>query len=101
MQLEQHHHHSQAPADSNQLVAALLQQMLVETLKGRPSMPMAALCKRLGVRMSTLQRQLTALADYELVESQCDAGGRWTTNLTEQGRELAHELLPQHSAQAA
>jgi len=77
------------PEDSTQpIVSLLLEQMLLETLKGRAVIPMAALCKRLGVRMSTLQRQLSALESYELVEVRCDESGRWTTVLTPQGMEF-------------
>lgn len=77
------------------LISRLLEQMQVETLQGRQSMPMAALCKRLDIRMSTLQRHLTALAEYDLVQVHCDDAGRWTTALTQQGIDLFE------SAQAA
>jgi|GEM_PF-1907955 len=80
---------------AHSMVSLLLEQMLLETLKGRAVIPMAALCKRLGVRMSTLQRQLSALESYELVEVHCDESGRWTTTLTPQGMEFCQ------SAQAA
>jgi len=72
----------QSPAN---IIPMLLEQMLLETLKGRNVMPMAALCKRLGVRMSTLQRHLTLLESYQLVTMNCDDAGRWTTTLTTEG----------------
>jgi DNA-binding MarR family transcriptional regulator len=68
------------------LIPALLEQMHIESNKGRKVVPLAALCKRLGVRMSTVQRHLTALADHELVEVDCDEAGRWTTTLTTHGK---------------
>jgi DNA-binding IclR family transcriptional regulator len=69
------------------LISALLEQMQAETLKGRSIIPMAALCKRLDIRMSTLQRHLTALAEYGIVEVHCDDTGRWTALLTPAGLE--------------
>ena len=71
--------------DANMLISFLLEQMLLETLKGRASIPMAALCKRLGVRMSTLQRHLTLLESHDLVTVHCDDAGRWTTALSDTG----------------
>ena len=80
--------------DTNMLISLLLEQMLLETLKGRASIPMAALCKRLGLRMSTLQRHLTLLESHDLVTVHCDDAGRWTTTLTAQGQTIAISLSP-------
>jgi len=71
-----------------ELISLLLEQMQSETLSGRAVIPMAALCKRLDIRMSTLQRHLTALAEYGIVEVHCDAAGRWTTILTPAGMDF-------------
>jgi len=70
------------------LVTMLLAQLQSETAKGRSIIPMAALCKRLDIRMSTLQRQLTALEEYGIVQINCDDAGRWTTMLTPAGIEF-------------
>jgi DNA-binding IclR family transcriptional regulator len=70
----------------------LLADMLAETQRGRKTIPMAALCKRLGVRMSTLQRHLTSLAEHDMVTVHCDDGGRWTTELTPYGMGLFDQL---------
>ena len=74
------------------IMPMLLAEIYTETMQGRHKMPMAALCKRLGLRMSTLQRHLTALAEHELVEVHCDESGRWTTKLTDSGIEIFTEL---------
>jgi len=75
----------QSQQSPSNIIPMLLEQMLLETLKGRNVIPMAALCKRLGVRMSTLQRHLTLLESYQLVTMHCDDAGRWTTTLTTEG----------------
>lgn len=67
------------------IMSRLLDELNAETRIGRPVIPMAALCKRLDIRMSTLQRHLTALAEYDLVEVHCAEAGRWTTLLTPAG----------------
>ena len=74
--------------DRTHFLESLLHEIWMETRKGRVDIPMAALCKRLGVRMSTLQRHLTGLADYQLVETACDETGRWTVRLAVAGYHL-------------
>ncbi len=69
-------------------IPQLLQEMQLETSKGRAVIPMAALCKRLNVRMSTLQRYLTMLESHGLVTVHCDEAGRWTTQLVLSAFEL-------------
>ncbi len=78
------------------LLPQLLHHMHNETDKGRAHIPMAALCKRLDLRMSTLQRHLTALERHEIVTTHCDPAGRWTTTLTPTGAAFYQSL---HSAE--
>ncbi len=70
------------------IIPQLLLEMQLETRKGREVIPMAALCKRLNVRMSTLQRYLTLLESHGLVTMHCDEAGRWTTRLVLSAFEL-------------
>ncbi|HSH98051.1 MAG: hypothetical protein ACAH07_08715 [Methylophilaceae bacterium] len=70
------------------IIPQLLLEMQLETSKGREVIPMAALCKRLNVRMSTLQRYLTLLETHGLVTVHCDEAGRWTTQLVLSAFEL-------------
>jgi len=77
---------------AEEVIALLLQEMYVEHANGRYIIPMAALCKRLNLRMSTLQRYLTGLESHELVTVHCDDNGRWTTQLTSQGVALYDSL---------
>jgi hypothetical protein len=63
------------------IIPQLLLEMQLETSKGRIIIPMAALCKRLNVRMSTLQRYLTLLESHGFLTVHCDEAGRWTTQL--------------------
>ncbi|BCM25213.1 hypothetical protein ZMTM_14720 [Methyloradius palustris] len=70
------------------IIPQLLLEMQLETRKGREVIPMAALCKRLNVRMSTLQRYLTLLESHGLVTVHCDDAGRWTTQLVLSAFEL-------------
>ncbi len=85
-------HNAQPEQGQISIIPALLTEMYTESAKGRSVIPMAALCKRLGLRMSTLQRHLTALAEYDLVEVHCDESGRWTTRLTDNGIALFTEM---------
>jgi DNA-binding MarR family transcriptional regulator len=78
-----------APAQAQMnIIPQLLLEMQLETSKGREVIPMAALCKRLNVRMSTLQRYLTLLESHGLVTVHCDEAGRWTTQLVLSAFEL-------------
>jgi DNA-binding transcriptional ArsR family regulator len=76
----------------NPVWSLILDQMFTEAKKGRTIVPMAALCKRLGLRMSTLQRHLTALSEHALVDVHCDEAGRWTTWLTIEGLEFCQSV---------
>ncbi|HEY3300965.1 MAG TPA: hypothetical protein VGJ90_09355 [Methylophilaceae bacterium] len=76
----------------NPIWAQILEQMFAEAKKGRGTIPMAALCKRLDLRMSSLQRHLTALAEHALVDLRCDDAGRWTTWLTIDGIEFCESV---------
>jgi DNA-binding IclR family transcriptional regulator len=84
--------HIDAASVAENLVPLLLQEMYGEQMSGRQEIPMAALCKRLGIRMSTLQRYLTMLESHGLVTVHCDDAGRWTTLLTVQGLALFDSL---------
>jgi DNA-binding IclR family transcriptional regulator len=70
------------------IIPQLLLEMQLETRKGLEVIPMAVLCKRLNVRMSTLQRYLTMLESHGLVTVHCDEAGRWTTQLVLSAFEL-------------
>ena len=85
-------HSVQTAQEVEYFLSALLADMMAETQRGRQTIPMAALCKRLGVRMSTLQRHLTSLAEHGVVTVHCDDGGRWTTELTAYGMGLFDQL---------
>ena len=74
------------------IIPQILLEMQLEILKGRDVIPMAALCKRLNVRMSTLQRYLTMLESHGLLTVNCDEAGRWTTMLTTEGNGLAQSF---------
>ena len=79
------HSQEQAASNSDHLLAGLLTHLYQAANQGRAEMPLAALCKRLEVRMSSLQRLLSLLEEHALVVSRCDAAGRWTCTLTEPG----------------
>ncbi|HWU35158.1 MAG TPA: helix-turn-helix domain-containing protein [Methylovorus sp.] len=85
-------HSVQTAQEVEYFLSSLLADMMAETQRGRQTIPMAALCKRLGVRMSTLQRHLTSLAEHGVVTVHCDDGGRWTTELTAYGMGLFDQL---------
>lgn len=73
-------------ADADDFMMHLLHALYTDlSTREREEVAMAVLCKRLSVRMSTLQRHLTELEEHGLVISHCDDAGRWTTKLTEQG----------------
>lgn len=75
----------QTASTGDQLLAEIIATLYEAAEQGRAEVPLAAICKRLQVRMSTLQRHLSLLQEHALLESRCDAAGRWTCNLTELG----------------
>lgn len=75
----------QTASTGDQLLAEIIANLFEAAEQGRSEVPLAAICKRLQVRMSTLQRHLSMLEDHALLESSCDAAGRWTCHLTELG----------------
>lgn len=74
--------------DTETLLQAILVDMQHEYQRGKSQIPLAAICKRLGIRMSTLQRHFTLLDSFGLAYTLCDDNGRWTGYLTVQGLEL-------------
>lgn len=53
--------------------------------RGRELVPLAAICKRLEVRMSVLQRHFTLLETLHIAQATCDEAGRWTAKLLPMG----------------
>ena len=50
------------------LMLGILELLHAEQLQGRSHVSLAVICKRLDIRMSTLQRLMTALSEQSLVE---------------------------------
>ena len=73
------------------LMMGILELLHAEQEAGRVRMPLAALCKRLGIRMSTLQRLMTALSEQELVEVSTEKE-RLLAALTPSGEEISRAL---------
>lgn len=73
------------------LMLGIIELLHAEHDNGRARMPLAAICKRLGLRMSTLQRLMTALTEQELVEIS-DEKERLVARLTPAGTELSLAL---------
>lgn len=73
------------------MLLSILECLYAEHSQGRAHMSLAALCKRLALRMSTLQRLLTALDEQALVSvfAQKD---RLVASLTATGTEVALAL---------
>jgi hypothetical protein len=78
--------------DLDPQLVALLCTLYAEYIAGKQLCSLPKLCKRLRVRMSTLQRDLTRLdgADVVLIES--SASGAPAVGLTETGRMVAEAL---------
>lgn len=73
------------------MLLSILECLYTEHSQGRAHMPLAALCKRLEIRMSTLQRLLTALDEQALVKV-CEQKERLVASLTTAGAEVALAL---------
>jgi DNA-binding MarR family transcriptional regulator len=83
----------QAVDNSTLLMLGVLEQLESEHARGRSSLPLAAICKRLGIRMSTLQRHLTVLAEQDVISISIEKE-RPVVALTTAGRELCTALQP-------
>lgn len=70
---------------------SILQCLHAEHTQGRAQVPLAALCKRLELRMSTLQRLMTALSEQAMVEVEVQKD-RLVASLTASGAEVALAL---------
>lgn len=66
---------------TEQLLEAIIVDLNEELRRGKSSVPLAAICKRLQVRMSVLQRHFTVLQSLGFAEANCDATGRWSGHL--------------------
>jgi len=76
---------------STVLMLGILELLHAEHVQGRAVVSLAVICKRLGIRMSTLQRLMTALSEQALVEvvTQKD---RLVASLTKNGEEVSLAL---------
>ncbi|MCB5191109.1 hypothetical protein LG198_10250 [Methylobacillus arboreus] len=73
------------------LMLGILELLHAEHEEGRARVSLAAICKRLGIRMSTLQRLMTALTEQELVEVSTEKE-RLVAALTASGEEISQAL---------
>ncbi|PPD10712.1 MAG: hypothetical protein CTY26_12515 [Methylophilus sp.] len=77
---------------STVLMLGILELLHAEHEQGRAVISLAVICKRLGVRMSTLQRLMTALSEQALVEMTTQKE-RLVARLTKSGEEVSLALL--------
>ncbi len=84
--------------DTETLLQAIIIDLQQQYESGKSSVPLIGICKRLAIRMSTLQRHFTLLDSLGYAFTLCDDSGRWTGYLTIQGLELA--LEPETQADA-
>jgi DNA-binding MarR family transcriptional regulator len=77
--------------NSTVLMLGILELLHAEHEQGRAFVSLAAICKRLGVRMSTLQRLMTALSEQALVEVVMQKE-RLVARLTKGGEEVSLAL---------
>lgn len=90
--------------DTETLLQAIIVDMQQEYHRGKSQVPLAAICKRLNTRMSTLQRHFTLLDSLGFAYTLCDETGRWIGYLTIQGVELpltTEQSIPENDADAA
>ncbi len=73
------------------MLLSILECLNAEHAQGRAQVSLAALCKRLELRMSTLQRLMTALSEQALVHVEMQKE-RLVANLTAEGAEIAQAL---------
>jgi len=76
---------------STVLMLGILELLHAEHTAGRAQVSLAVLCKRLGIRMSTLQRLMTALSEQTLVEVFTQKA-RLVATLTASGQDVAQAL---------
>ena len=76
---------------SSVLMLGILELLHAEYLQGRSLVPLAVICKRLDIRMSTLQRLMTALSEQSLVEVLTQKE-RLVATLTPSGMEISLAL---------
>lgn len=77
--------------NSTVLMLGILELLHAEHEQGRGHISLAVICKRLGLRMSTLQRLMTALSEQALVEISVQKD-RLVAVLTPQGEEVSLAL---------
>lgn len=77
---------------STVLMLGILELLHSEHEQGRAFVSLAVICKRLGVRMSTLQRLMTALSEQALVDVATQKE-RLVASLTKNGEEVSLALL--------
>ena len=77
---------------STVLMLGILELLHAEHEQGRAVVSLAVICKRLGIRMSTLQRLMTALSEQALVEVSTQKE-RLVASLTKSGEEVSLALL--------
>lgn len=73
---------------STVLMLGILELLHAEHVQGRTVVSLAVICKRLGIRMSTLQRLMTALSEQALVEVVTQKE-RLVASLTPSGEEVS------------
>jgi DNA-binding IclR family transcriptional regulator len=81
-----------APLDrSTVLMLSMLELLHAEHAQGRAQVSLAVICKRLDIRMSTVQRLMTALNEQQLVELFMQKD-RLVAALTAGGEEISQVL---------
>jgi Mn-dependent DtxR family transcriptional regulator len=81
-----------APLDrSTVLMLSILELLHAEHAQGRAQVSLAVICKRLDIRMSTVQRLMTALNEQQLVEVFMQKD-RLVAALTPGGEEISQVL---------
>lgn len=91
--------HSESPAHDGQpdalddQLVALLYTLHAEREAGKSLCSLPKLCKRLNVRMSTLQRCLSKLDGADIVQVEATASGAPAVGLTETGHRLAEAIV--------
>jgi Mn-dependent DtxR family transcriptional regulator len=82
-----------APLDrSTVLMLSMLELLHAEHAAGRTQVSLAVICKRLDIRMSTVQRMMTALNEQQLVEVFMQKD-RLVAALTAGGEEISRVLI--------
>ncbi|WP_229007517.1 hypothetical protein [Methylophilus sp. Leaf408] len=81
-----------SPLDTSAVrMLGILALLHAEHGQGRAQVPLAAICKRLELRMSTLQRLMTALSEQQLVDVMMEKE-RLVAALTPAGEEITLAL---------